>query len=460
MRKAGELSEREFREVSLNSDLLPLVFRLGAPLAFYSLFNAFFQLLDTMMASHVSSVALSSVSYLSQIQNLILSLGLGLVAGAAVVMSRSFGEGDFEGVRKSFGNLMVLLFFVMLLLLVMVPFVPFFLSLMGTPEVFIREGASYFQVLILSTVLNLFNNAYISVERIRGRTRRIMVLNFLVMAIKLSLTWFFVYILESTIVMIAVSTLISHLFLSVVALSFFRNAGSLFSLRVSFMKPERKTTGSILSLSFPLMFEKSAFSLGKTIVNSIISAFDPISVGALGVSTGISGLVTLMQSGFSDASTALISQNDGDGRSDRVVKCYFSVLILTLTVSLLGTVILFLFSRPLIHIFAMGRDGYDAAFENLILQVFRYDLFSCFPLAFNISAFSLIIGKGRTKTAFFISFCRVYLFRIPLLKYLLAYTSLGNEAVGIVMVVSNTLTAVLSSSIALSIVVRERRSHE
>ena len=182
MRKAGELSEREFREVSLNSDLLPLVFRLGAPLAFYSLFNAFFQLLDTMMASHVSSVALSSVSYLSQIQNLILSLGLGLVAGAAVVMSRSFGEGDFEGVRKSFGNLMVLLFSVMLLLLVMVPFVPFFLSLMGTPEVFIREGSSYFQVLILSTVLNLFNNAYISVERIRGRTRRIMVLNFLVMA--------------------------------------------------------------------------------------------------------------------------------------------------------------------------------------------------------------------------------------------------------------------------------------
>ena len=35
MRKAGELSEREFREVSLNSDLLPLVFRLGAPLACY-----------------------------------------------------------------------------------------------------------------------------------------------------------------------------------------------------------------------------------------------------------------------------------------------------------------------------------------------------------------------------------------------------------------------------------------
>lgn len=460
MKKQGDLSEREFREVSLSSDLLPLVFRLGAPLAFYSLFNAFFQLLDTMMASHVSSVALSSVSYLSQIQNLILSLGLGLIAGSSVVMSRSFGEGDFDGVRKSFSNLMVLLFTVMLLLLLTVPFVPFFLAMLGTPEVFIREGASYFQVLILSTALSLFNNAYISVERIRGRTGRIMVLNFLVMAIKLSLTWFFVYILESPVVMIAVSTLISHLFLTLTAIFFFRNRESLFFLSFPFPRPERKTTGNILALSFPLMFEKSAFSLGKVIVNSIVSAFDPISVGALGVSTGISGLVTLMQSGFSDASTALISQNDGDGRSDRVVKCYFSVLILTLTLSVLGTVILLLFSSPLIRLFAMGRKGYDETFETLIRQVFRYDLFSCIPLAFNISAFSLIIGKGMTKTAFFISFCRVYLFRIPLLQYLLAYTSLGNEAVGIVMAVSNTLTAVLSSSIALSIVNRERRSHE
>ena len=156
MKNRGALSEKEFREISLNANLLPLVFRLGAPLAFYSLFNAFFQLLDTMMASHVSSVALSSVSYLSQIQNLILSLGLGLVSGSSVVMSRFFGEGDYVGVRKSFNNMLTLLFSIMILLLVLVPFVPGFLSFLGTPDVFIKEGSSYFQVLTLSTVLNLF----------------------------------------------------------------------------------------------------------------------------------------------------------------------------------------------------------------------------------------------------------------------------------------------------------------
>ena len=114
MKNRGALSEKEFREISLNANLLPLVFRLGAPLAFYSLFNAFFQLLDTMMASHVSSVALSSVSYLSQIQNLILSLGLGLVSGSSIVMSRFFGEGDYVGVRKSFNNMLTLLFSIMI----------------------------------------------------------------------------------------------------------------------------------------------------------------------------------------------------------------------------------------------------------------------------------------------------------------------------------------------------------
>ena len=460
MRECGAYKEKEFREISLNHNLLPLVFRLGAPLAFYSLFNAFFQLLDTMMASHVSSVALSSVSYLSQIQNLILSLGFGLVAGASVSMSRSFGEGDYQGVRKSFNNLLTLLFGVMGLLLILVPFVPYLLSLFGVPDVFVKEGSSYFQVLTLSTVLNLFNNAYINVERIRGRTKRIMILNLMVMAIKLTLTAFFVYVMESSIVMIAFSTLASHFFLSLVAISSFKKSDSLFSFSRKEMKVEGKTVKKIMSLSCPLMFEKSAFSLGKTIVNSIVSSFYPLSVGALGVSTGITGLVTLMQSGFSDASTSLISQNDGDGRKDRVVKCYFSVLLLTVVFSLLGTIILYSLSRPLIHLFSVGRNGYDKNFEDLIFQVFKYDIFSCLPLAFNISASSLIIGCGRTKTAFLISFCRVYLFRIPLLKYLLTYTAMGNKAVGIVMVVSNTLTAVLSTSIAIYMVMKARRKYE
>ena len=167
-----------------------------------------------------------------------------------------------------------------------------------------------------------------------------------------------------------------------------------------------------------------------------------------------------MQSGFSDASMALISQNDANGRKDRVIKCYFSVLVLTLSFSLIGTLVIYTFSKPLIHIFAMGRNGYDIEFESLIYDVFKYDLFSCIPLAFNISASSLIIGSGRTKIAFLVSFCRVYLFRIPLLKYLLSYTTLGNISIGIVMIVSNTLTAVLSTAIAIYIILKERRKYE
>ena len=108
----------------------------------------------------------------------------------------------------------------------------------------------------------------------------------------------------------------------------------------------------------------------------------------------------------------------------------------------------------------MGRNGYDIEFESLIYDVFKYDLFSCIPLAFNISASSLIIGSGRTKIAFLVSFCRVYLFRIPLLKYLLSYTTLGNISIGIVMIVSNTLTAVLSTAIAIYIILKERRKYE
>ena len=76
----------------------------------------------------------------------------------------------------------------------------------------------------------------------------------------------------------------------------------------------------------------------------------------------------------------------------------------------------------------------------------------------SVSVFSKMIEDF--STAFLVSFCRVYLFRIPLLKYLLSYTTLGNISIGIVMIVSNTLTAVLSTAIAIYIILKERRKYE
>ena len=53
-------------------------------------------------------------------------------------------------------------------------------------------------------------------------------------------------------------------------------------------------------------------------------------------------------------------------------------------------------------------------------------------------------GFGKTKVTLFMNFCRIFLFRVPVLILLQKYTNFGSESAGIVMGVSNFLSGVLA----------------
>ena len=99
--KAG-LSGRDanFREESLNGSLWKVLLSVGLPLALYQSLNQLFKILDTMMASHISSQSVSAVAYLSQISIFLSSIGAGLAVGSGIRISRAYGEGDYRLVKQ------------------------------------------------------------------------------------------------------------------------------------------------------------------------------------------------------------------------------------------------------------------------------------------------------------------------------------------------------------------------
>ena len=203
--------DERFLEQSLNGPMLRVILFIGTPLALYQGLNMLFMILDTMMASHISSESVSAVAYLSQLNLLLSAVGGGLAVGAGIQISRAYGEGNLTLVRKRVSSLYVICLAVGLaMLLGILPFTNGFLRLAGTPEELIAVGARYFAVELLCLVVKFLNNVYIAVERARGNSRRIMYLNFLVIAVKLSMTAVFVYILNSGLVMIAVASLASQ----------------------------------------------------------------------------------------------------------------------------------------------------------------------------------------------------------------------------------------------------------
>lgn len=81
------------------------VFVICLPLALYQIMNQLFRVVDTMMAGHIDSMVVSTVTYLGQINSMVSALGAGLAVGSSLKISQTYGEGDFPMVKWQISSL-------------------------------------------------------------------------------------------------------------------------------------------------------------------------------------------------------------------------------------------------------------------------------------------------------------------------------------------------------------------
>ncbi len=450
--------DREFRDFALNANMWKVIFKVCIPLAIFQFVNHIFTILDTMMASHISAEAVSTVAYLAQLQLMVSAIGTGLAAGSCMKISEAYGAGDYDMVKKRISSLITICFGIGMVVVIMLPFAPALLRITGTPEAFVEIGSRYFVISLLATVFGFFNNIYIAIERSRGKSKRIMFLNMAIVVLKLSLTALFVYGLHSDITMIAVATLVSQFVLFVIAVRNLSNKEDVFGFSFKYITMKKDVVSPMIKLSVPVIVEKIAFAMGKTVVNSMGKNYGELTVGALGISNNIDGMVTGCQNGFQDGGSAIISQNIGGGRTDRAMDAFKKLLIINVAIGFVGYVLINVFIYPVTGIFANSVEGFNAEFQQTIIRVLRYDSFgSCVPLGINAAVMALMFGFGYTKLTLLINFCRVFVFRIPVLWALQNFTNLGSESVGIVMAVSNICVAIMSAVMAAIVIGKMKR---
>jgi putative MATE family efflux protein len=460
--KSTHLSEKDtkFREFALTGNLWHVIFYVCIPLSVFQLINHLFNILDTMMASHVSAVAVSAVAYLSQLQNMISAIGTGLAVGSTLKISEAYGAGDYTLVKKRLSTLLAICCFIAGAVLCLVPFTPALLRLCGTPTDFIEVGTKYFVITLFSTVLSFFNNVYIAIERSRGNSKRILRLNMFVISLKLCITAFFIYGLHADITMIAVASVISQTFLFIMAIRNLCAGNNAFTFSKKSIDFHKKVVLPMLTISFPVIIEKVAFAMGKTVVNSMSKNYGSVTVGALGISNNINGTVTQMQNGFQDGGASIISQNRGAGNIKRALQTFWKLLIINAAIGFIGYILINVFIGPITYLFANSKDGFNTEFQQTIIRILRYDSFGgCVPLGINSAIMALLFGFGKTKLTLFCNFCRVFIFRIPILWALQNFTTLGSESVGIVMCLSNILTCLLSCVVAGFVIHQLKRTN-
>ncbi len=447
--------DEKFREFALNDNMWKVVLYVSVPLMAYQGLMHILKILDTIMAAHISSGAVSSIAYISQISYLISAVGTGLAIAGGMKISEAYGAGDYVLVKKRVSTVYAICGVIGALVLCIIPFAEGFLRLNGTTENMISIGAKYFAVELPALVLNFFNSVYIAVERARGNSKLIFRLNTLVLLIKFGLTAFFIYGLNGDIIMIAAATLISQGIFFLFALRSIFDRESPFGFSFSAISFKGNTASPVLKTAFPVIVERAAFAYGKLIVNSMCTRYGDDTVGALGVSNNISGLPTSLQNGFQEGGASVISQNIGAGKHERALDAFKKTFIICVAVGAVFLVIIMLLLDPVCGLFASG----DESFRLLIKNVTQYEFLGIITLGMNAAVMALLYGYGYTKLTLLLNGARILVFRVPVLWYLQNFTDCGSESAGIVMLVSNVSVGALSLIVAWIVTGRIKKKY-
>lgn len=450
--------DEQFRSFALNSPPMKVLLSTCMPLALFQALQSIFKTLDTLMASHIGADEVSAVAALSQITLMITALGAGLAVGGCIKISEAYGRGDYEAVRTRVATVYAMAVAVSIVVAaVLIPFAPGFLRLLNTPENLIAAGVGYFRIEILTLVINFFNTVYIAIERSRGHAKKILKLNMVIVLVKLALSALFVYVLDGGLVLIAIATLVGQVLLLGYALySMSRDDGA---FRFSFrnIRWKKQTVGPILNLSYPVTAEKVLFAAGKVIINSMSGLYGGLTVGALGISNNIGGLTTSWQIGLTDGAAPLISQNRGAGKYRRTLHIFYCLLLLDVVVGGIGLALVSQTLPWLAEIFARSKNSFDQDFCDLIVEIHRWEMLGYVTLGINSATMALLLGYGYTKLTLLLNVARVFLYRVPVLWVFQQFTTVGPEAVGMTMMISNVCTGLTAVVVVIPVVRRIRK---
>ncbi len=439
---AMEQKQLKRREYLLEGNMWKVVVSIALPMVFYNLCNYFYGIYDMMLVQSAGIGDAADIVVLDQIKNMISTIGGALATGGGIMVARRYGAKQLTDARRCANTLFTLAMVVALVTLVFIPAGVPFLKLFNTDPSIIENSIGYFNVQIMTLVITTMNSAMISMEKAKGNTKQLLILNLGVIIIKVSLTTLFVYgpFENVTNTWLAVSTLIAQLFLFSCGLFLCFRKSNILRIRIRDWNFSKYEVGSIIRLAIPVFIGNFLFSFGKVYVNAAATEkYGKMCVGALGISNTMAGLFTNITNTTADCGATIVSQNYGNKNGSRIRKFYKVNLFYVTLISVIGTIIMFTMKEQVAAFFAPNSKEY----QEMIVNIFAWECFDIAFLGFSHTANALFNGFGKTKATMVFSMVRLFGLRVPILLLLMHVVQMDYSACGVAMFASNTIIGII-----------------
>ena len=300
--------------------LVTKVLFFSLPIMISGILQLVFNAADTIVVGRFAgNEALAAVGSVGSLNNLIISLFIGLSVGVNVLVARYTGSHDNEDVSKTVHTsvLLSLLGGIALGIIGIVLARPI-LEVMGSPEDVIDLAVLYIRIIFVGMPVQMLYNFCAAVLRAIGDTRR--PLYFLTVAgvINAVLNLFFVIVLRMSVAGVALATIISQAVsaaLVIRCLTLMEGPTRLNLRRLRFDVP---VLMEIIRIGLPAGIQGSVFSFSNVIIQSSVNSFGSIVIAGNAAAMNVGNFVYQAMNTFQQAVTCFVGQNMGARKPARV----------------------------------------------------------------------------------------------------------------------------------------------
>ena len=265
---------------------------LTGPLLVEQLLEVTVGMADTMMVSRCGEAAISGVSLVDMINNLIIVLFAALATGGAVVVSQYLGAREQKHADASAGQLILLsgLFGAAVGVVCFVMARPMIRLFYGSIEADVLDaGVRYLKVIALSYPFLALYNGGAALFRSMGNSKISMQISLLMNIINIVGNAVCIFGLKMGVDGVAWPSVISRVVAAVLILARCYQKGHALTVPKT-VKLDTGMAKRILGIGVPSAFENSLFEAGRIVVVSMISTFGTVQIAANAVANNLDGV--------------------------------------------------------------------------------------------------------------------------------------------------------------------------
>lgn len=338
--------------------IMPLLVKFTIPLVLGNLFQLTYNAVDSIIVGHfVGKEALAAVGICNPISTLMILFLNGLCMGASILMGMQYGAREYDTLHRQISTTMLsgVIFSVFLTLICVIFAVPILHLMQVDPSIMVMT-TQYLRIIFVGLVFTFLYNFFSSTLRALGDSNS--PLYFLIISAILNIfgDLFFVVVLHAGSNGCAVSTVISEALCCLFCIIYIQKKVPILRLGKKWMVFDPSLLKKTIAYGWASAMQQATVQLGKLGIQAIVNTMGVSVAAAFAVVNRIDDFAYTPEQNIAHAMTALMAQNKGAGKKDRMREGFRCGLVLETIYGIAVFIVCFVFARHLMMLFVKDEE--------------------------------------------------------------------------------------------------------